>query len=1067
MSSHSPLEQREQEVFEGVMEEVAQTGIAAFSVKNPYLMIVICLIVILLGAMAILSMPKDLLPASKQPAVQILSLYPGMATPNIETNLTYKFERYTGQATGVVRQESRSIPGVSIVKNFFDEKSSNQSQAMASTTALIMSVMRRLPPGAQPPIVLPFDPMGATPLTLVAVGGDYPPSQIYDYAQYYVRREIQSNPGAVAPTQMGGAEKQVVIRLDPDKLNQFNISPLEVIDKISHQNTFIPAGDVKIGNFDYQVYANGIADTIESINGFSLRAKEGVNIYLRDVGKAEDSSIIQTNVVTVDGKEQVYVPVFRQLGANSIEVVEKVRESMKELEKSIPGLKLNLVADQTVFIKHAISSIGEEALIGGGLAALMVFLFLGNPRATFATLLSLPLSTFFVFMGLNILGQTINIMTLGGMALSIGLLVDNSIVAIENIMRNLREDENSNRVAVIIRGAQEVTIPIIAVTLCNVVVLFPLIMTTGVINVLFGAVAKTVMLAITGSLVSETAIIPLFASRFLSGDLPKLPRFFEAIQETVLKLADAYGNALSRVFKKFKLVIVFMVSLILLGVFLARFIGTELFPRADAGFMVLEIRFESGLRIEETSKKAIEVEKRIREIIPEHDLKLIISDSGVYNGYPAAFTSNSGTGDITMTIELSENRKHTSQYYASIIRKEIPKQFPNADIGVQLGGMLTSALNGGSKAPINIQVEGKKAEESYKIAKELLPELKKIKGAVDVRIQERFDAPVINVNIDRVHSDELGVYTDEIVENIVSSLSGSVAFKPTIWVDPKSGIDYFMGVRMPEKQVETMEQFKDLPISGHSQARILKLDQVSKISDGKGISELNRVNMKRVINIFLDAEGRDVGSLSREIQKLIDTKKFTDGYKVELRGEIGIMNDSVKQLSIGFLLSIVLVYLILVTQFRSFIIPFIMMLTVPMGMVGIIFMFVLTNTYYSLQAGIGTIFLVGIAVSNGVLLIEFILHKLEHEGLPLDQAIIDGAKARLRPIMMTSLASMLGLVPMAIGFGKGSEANIPLGRAVIGGQLLSTFLTLFVLPTIFRFVYLRFIDTAYAKGEIK
>ena len=1062
MDSDLPAVKLEKAAFEGVMEEVKQGGIAAFSVKNPYLMIVICIITVLMGALAIAKMPKDLLPASKQPAVQILSLYPGMATPNIETNLTYKFERYTGQAAGVVRQESRSIPGVSIVKNFFDENSSSQSQAMASTTALILSVMRRLPPGAQPPIVLPFDPMGSVPLTLVAVGGDFEPSKAYDYAQYYVRREIQSNPGAIAPTQMGGAEKQVIVRLDPSKLKTYNFSPLEIINKLSHQNTFIPAGDVKIGNLDYQVYANGIADTVESLNHFSLRASEGVNVYLKDVGKAEESSIIQTNIVTVDGVEQVYVPVFRQLGANSIEVVEKVRESMKELGNSIQGLKLTLVADQTVFIRHAIESIGEEAIVGGGLAALMVFLFLGNPRATFATLLSLPLSTFFVFMGLNLLGQSINIMTLGGMALSIGLLVDNSIVAIENIMRHLKEDENPDHIAVIINGAHEVTMPIIAVTLCNVVVLLPLLMTSGVINVLFGAVAKTVMLAITGSLVSETAVIPLFASRFLSGEIPKLPRFFERIQNSVLRLSGLYGRLLEKVFRRIKLILVCMLVLTVLGLFLSRFIGTELFPRADAGFMVVEVRFESGLRIEETAKRIKNLEKRIREIIPADDLKMIISDIGVYNGYPAAFTGNAGTGDATLTVELTDHRKYSSQHYASVLRREIPKVYPEAELGIQLGGMLTSALNGGAKAPIDIQVEGKNAEESYRTAQELLPEIKKMRGAVDVRIQERFDAPVINVDIDRVKSDELGIYTDEVVENVVSSLSGSITFKPTIWVDPKTGLDYFMGVRMPEKEIQTMSHFRNLPVSGHRQERILKLDQVSKISEGKGISELNRVNMKRVINIFLDAEGRDVGSLSSEIQKLIDSKKFPSGIKVELRGEIGTMKDSVRQLSIGFILSIVLVYLILVTQFRSFVLPLIMMMTVPLGIVGIIIMFVATGTYYSLQAGIGTVFLVGIAVSNGVLLLEFILHKIEHEKLPLDTAIIEGAKARLRPIMMTSLASMLGLVPMAVGFGKGSEANIPLGRAVIGGQLLSTLLTLFFLPAVFRFVHSKFLSKSEA-----
>lgn len=1034
------------------------TGVAAFSVSNPHLMIVICLLIVLLGSIGITRMPKDLLPASNQPAVQILSIYPGMATQNVETDLTWKFERYTGQAVGLTHQESRSMPGISVVRNFFDPHAADQNSAMSQTTALIMSVLRRLPPGAQPPIVLPFDPMANVPLALVAVTGDFPPNILYDYAQYDVRREVQSHPGAIAPTVMGGAEKQIIIDLDPKKLRQFNLSPLEVINKLSHLNTFIPTGDMKIGQFDYQVLSNGLAATVKDLDQFPVRTQEGVEILLHQVGQAKEGNIIQTNVVTIDGKEQVYVPIFRQQGANSLGVVDTVREGIKALEKTIHGLKLSLVGDQTVYIKRAIASIAEEALIGGGLAALMVFLFLGNPRATFATLLSLPLSTFFVGMGLKAAGQTINVMTLGGIALAIGLLVDNSIVAIENIMRHLqacRSQNREDRIRTVIIAAQEVTLPILASTLCNLIVLSPVILLGGVVQILFAAVAKTVMFAILGSLIAETAVIPLFASHFLTGPIPELPAFFQAINRFVQTLTQSYGRALAQVIVRFWGVVVALVLLLALGLSLVSHIGTELFPRADSGGMVLELRFASGLRIEETVKRVGEIEKKIREWIPKEELHSVIANIGVYNGFPAAFTTNAGTQDAFLLIELTEERIQSSQAYARILREQIPRFYPDVEIGIQLGGLLSSALNAGLKAPIDIQFSGPKIEVSYGMAKQLLAPLKKIRGAVDVRIQERLDAPEIDLQIHRTRSDQMGLMTDEIVENIVSALNGSIVFKPVIWIDPRTGIDYLLGVRFPATSMHTLEDLKAIPLTGRNQMRQIPLHEVADVAlHHAAITELNRVDMKRVVNVFMDAQGRDIGGVAADAEKIIQAATFPDNYSASIQGEISEMRTAIGQLTGGFLLSALLVYLVLVVQFRSFIYPAIMMVTIPLGMVGIVLMFVLTQTYFSLQAAIGTIFMVGIAVSNGVLLVEFIQQKIHQEHLPLDQAILAGCMARLRPIMMTSLASILGLMPMALGLSHGSEANVPLGRAVIGGQLVSTVLTLFVVPTLFRFVNL-------------
>ncbi len=1035
-------------------------GLASFAVHHPHLMIVVCLVIVLLGMIGIVRMPKDLLPASDQPAVQILSIYPGMATKNVETNLTWKFERYTGQAVGLVNQESRSMPGISVVKNFFDPAAADQNSVMSQTTSLIMSVLRRLPPGAQPPIVLPFDPMAAVPLALVAVTGDFPPSTLYDYAQYEVRREIQSNPGAIAPTVMGGAEKQIVVELDPGKLRTFNLSAVEVMNKLEHLSTFLPTGDVKIGDLDLQLTSNGLAKTLRDIDHFPLRTQEGTDLFLHQVGRAQEASVIQTNVVNIDGREQVYVPVFRQQGANSLEVVDTVRRCIQSLEKSITGLKLAIVSDQTIYIRKAIEGIAAEALIGGGLAALMVFLFLGNPRATFATLLSLPLSIFFVGLGLKSVGQTINVMTLGGIALSIGLLVDNSIVAIENIMRHLREHplaDRQQRVRIVIHAAQEVTAPIVASTLCNLIVLSPVILLGGVVKILFAAVAKTVMFAILGSLISETAVIPLFASRFLTGPIPELPNFFKRVNWGMQWLTDGYGRLLGGVLQRIRWILAGTAGLLLLGVLLVHQVGIELFPRADAGGFVLELRLPSGTRVERTQARVLDVENKIREWIPKEDLHRVISNVGVYSGFPAAFTINAGPQDAFMVIELAENRRKTSQYYAALLRDRIPKSFPEMDMGIQLGGLMSSALNSGLKAPINIQVLGPKIQESFQLASELTLKLKKIPGAVDVRIQERLDAPEINLEINRTNSDKLGLFTDEIVQNIVSSLNGSVVYKPSIWVDPASGIDYWMGVRFPPSQVSSMKQLASIPITGKNQLRPVSLDQVAHISrTDEGVTEINRVNMRRVINIYLDAQGRAIGSVAADAEKAILGMGFPIGYSAVIRGEIAEMKNALSSLSGGFLLSALLVYLVLVIQFRSFVYPSIMMITVPLGMVGVVLMLVMTNTYFSLQAAIGAIFMIGIAVSNGVLLIEFMQHQMAScNHASVDQAIVEGAKARLRPIMMTSLASILGLAPMALGLSQGSEANIPLGRAVIGGQTVSTLLTLFVLPALFRWVHLR------------
>lgn len=1023
-------------------------GAVRFAIQNPHFIIVGCLLVIILGVLALQSLPKDLLPSGSSPAVQILSFYSGMPVEHVEKNLTARFERNTGQAIGLQRQESRSLTGVSITRNFFGADT-DLNTAIAQTTSLVMSVLRRLPPGTQPPLILPFDPMAATPLALVSVSGDFSEKDLYDLALYDVRNTVQSVPGAMAPTVMGGAERQVVVYLDPKKLLRYNFSPLDVMNHLASLNTFVPSGDIKIGNYDYQIESNGLVDHIDDMNSFPLRSENGVPVYLRDVGHATDATKIQTNVVTIDGKRQVYVPIYRQPGSNSLQVIDQVKLALSRLQDTLHGYKLSLVADQSTFIRHAIESITEEACIGGGLAALLILLFLGNPRATLGVTLSLPLSILFSFIGLKACGQSINAMTLGGLALSIGVLVDNSIVILENISSKLENGMRARNAA--LEGASEVAFPVLASTLATMVVFFPVIFLTGVVKTLFTALALSVIFAMIGSFVAAMTVMPFFASRVLRAHKKgqRLPWFFDVIQRGLSRVIHGYGRSLAWALSWRRLVLPLAVGLAAVSFILVPHIGSELFPRADSGGFQIDIRGRSGLRVEKTSELAVSIEKAIREKwIEPHDLKMVISNAGVDYGYSAAFTPNSGPQDVFLNVELTEDRLHTSQYYAKIIRDGLRKDFPDVESGFELGGLLTSALNGGLRSPIDVQISGPSSEKSHALADELASHVRKIAGATDIRVQQRYDSPKFQIDVDRKKSDELGLTTDEVMKNIVSAVSGSSSFSPAIWVDPKSGVDYMLGVQFPEKELSNKEELSEIPITGRHQDRSVPLSRISQMTEGKGPSESNHVNLKPVIDLYLDAQGRDIGSLSRDVQKEITALNLPKGYTAEIRGEISEMNKSIGSLGGGFLLAAILVYLILVVQFKSFKLPAIIMVSVPLGLSGILVMFYATGTYFSIQAAIGAIFMVGIAVANGVLLVEFINHKL-HEGLSVVEAVVVGAQARLRPILMTSLASILGLVPMALGLGRGAEANIPLGRAVIGGQMAATVFTLFIVPILY------------------
>lgn len=1025
-----------------------EKGIAAFAVRHMHFTIVAFSALTIVGLVSWSLLPKDLLPASKAPGVQILSFYPGMPVEDMEQEITFPYERYSGQAVGIRSQESRSLTGVSIVRNFF-QSDVDIGAAISQTGALVMSVLRKLPPGTQPPLILPFDPMASQPLAIATISGENKTeTQLQDIGRYSVINAIQTVPGAMAPTVMGGKLRQAIVYLDPKKLSEKNLSPLRVNEKLQAMNTFVPSGDISIGDFDFSIHSNGMFKELSEIDGFYLRSRNGVSVRVGDVGNAEDAAAIQTNIVTVDGKRQVYVPVYRQLGANSLKVIDDVKASLKNLQVSLNDVTISLVSDQTIFIRRAIDAISLEALIGGALAALMIFVFLGNARATVAVLLTLPISVIGTFAVLHWLGHTLNVMTLGGLALSIGVLVDNAIVVIEVIIQKQKDGMNQRKAALV--GAKEVAMPVLASTLATLAVFVPILYLSGIIQTLFTALAISVVAAMGISYFSAMMVIPLYATYFLkvtketgAGIFAGFRRWFDGVTQT-------YGRTLHWTLLRSKPVLVGAFALhALLTLALIFTIGTELFPRADSGSFKINIRGKTGYRIQKTAEIENKIEKKLREIIPPSDLKMVISNIGIYYGYSAAFTRNSGSQDAFIDVELSEQRAQSSQHYAKIIREEFKKTFPDVEVSIELGGLLTSALNGGLPSPLDIQIGGPNIETSRGVAESLLPKIKSVNGAVDVRIQQRFDAPTLNVTMDRKKVSTLGLTPDIVVKNVVSAISNSTSYNPSIWIDPKTGIDYLLGVQFREENINSKHELLQVPITSNDQDRAVALRELADVHESVGMTEVNHKNLQPVIDIYLDSQDRDIGSVGRDIQKILEQEKMPVGTWSKIQGEYSEMHSSIQSLGWGFLFAACLVYFILVVQFESFLFPAIIMTNIPLGIVGVIVMLATTRTYFSIQAAIGCIFVIGVSVSHSVLLLEYILEKVKEHG-ESDEAIVKASMARLRPILMTSLASILGLLPMALGHGQGAEANIPLGRAVIGGQILSTFLNFYLLPCLYR-----------------
>jgi len=1042
-----------------------------FAIETPYFIIVVALIVAVLGSTALVRMPVDMFPNINIPMVVVATFYNGMPPEQIESDITSRFERQFTLASGIEHIESRSLPGASVIRVYF-QPGTNADSAVATISNLAMAQLRRLPPGTLPPVVLKFD-ASSLPVCLVTVGGDgFNETQLRDLAQFTVRNQMASVPGASVPQPFGGGYRQIMVYADPYKLEAHQLSLMDVVRTINRSNLILPAGDIPIGPLDYNIYTNSQLPSISEIDQLPLKVVGGSVVRVADVGFAKDARQILTSIVRVDGNRSVYTPVLKQGGdTNTIAVVDGVRNVVQHLVDVPKNLVTNVLFDQSRFVKTAIETLLHEGALGLFLTSLMILIFLGSMRATVAVFFSIPLSVLATFVALSWGGGTVNSMVLGGLALALSRLIDNSVVVLENIYRHLELGEPP--VVAAENGGREVALPVLAATLTTAVVFFPVTFLYGVSQFLFSALALAVVLALAASYLVAMTVVPLFCARFIKAAHHGTPSSEEPIEvehgrggdrrrlgerfnvwfndrfESFLRL---YDRLVERALRRPWLTIAVCGGSFVASLALYPFLGFSFFPRTDAGMFVINLKAPSGTRISVTESEVEKLEGLIRQVVAPEDLGVILSNIGVTPGFSSIYTSNSAAHTAFVQVSLKDEHKVGSYEYMARIKREIAEQLPELSTYFQSGGMVDAVLNLGLPAPIDVQVAGTNLEMSHSAALELASEIQRIPGVADVYIPQDVDYPALKLDVDRTRASELGLDQQEVVGNVITALTSNQMIAPSYWVDPRSGQDYMLTVQYTEDQIKSLADLKAIPVRATGSLLPTRLDAISTISRVKAPTEVDHYQIRRVTDVYVRPLGEELGSIADKIDAIIAKTKVPEGLTIMLRGMVQGMRSSFRSFAIGLSLSVVLLYLILVAQFCSFVDPLLILLAVPPGLTGVVLTLWLTGTTLNVMSLMGVVMLTGIAVSNSILIVEF-TRQLCHQGMDVRAAVTMGCRIRLRPVLMTSLATIIGLLPMALKLGEGSESYAPLARALLGGLTLSVVLTVFLVPTAYLLVH--------------
>lgn len=1058
-----------------------------FSIRNPYFIIVVCLAVCVIGLVNLARMPVDLFPPINIPQVVVATFYNGMPPGDIEVDITNPLERFFTLAAGMDHSESRSMLGVSIIKAYFQPGTSADAD-VTELSNLALADLKRLPPGTLPPVVLKMD-SSSQPVCLVGVHGKgLNETQLHDEAQFTIRNQIAVIKGAEIPPPFGGKYRQIMVYVDPYKLMSREMSPMDVVNAVNDQNLILPAGDVKMGPYDYYVYSNSLVEQVKDLNSVPIKTVGNTWVSVGDVGKAEDASQIQYNIVRVGGQRSTYIPIMKQGGdTNTIQVVEGVRKLLKNLVDLPPQLKTEVLFDQSTFVSEAIKTVMHEGLIGLVLTSIMILLFLGSVRATGAVLLSIPLSALGAFVCLSLMGSTINTMILGGLALAFSRVIDNSVISLENIYRHMELGEAPKRAAEL--GGSEVTLAVLAATLVDVVDFFPVTFLYGVSKFLFSALALAFCISLLISFVVAMTVIPLFCSRFLKvghhGEGENAPeskqdeynqgqwhgegvrhkvsptlswwdRFNEHFNNGFNKVLDFYEAWVRRALQRPVLTILALTAVFLLSFAIYPFIGVAFFPQTDAGQFTINLKAPTGSRIELTNEYVGKVENLIRQKIRPNDFRMTVSNIGVVPDFSALYTTNSGAYTATVQTQLQDGHKLSSFEYMDIVRNAIKRQYPELRTFFSSGSMEDAILNSGMPAPIDVQVTGRSYPDDYRTAEQLAAKIRRLHGVGEVYVPQDMDYPAVRMDVNRVHAGELGLSQKDVVDNVITALNSNTMIAPNYWVDYKTGNDYFLTVQYAEHgggAIHNSIDLRNIPLKAPNLAQPTTLNTVVNLKHLQTPTEYDHYQIQRSTDIYVTPQGEDLGKLSSEINHLVSQMKMTGNMRVNLRGMVEGMNESFKSFGFGFILSFILLYLILTAQFRSFVDPFLIMLAIPMGFIGVLIILPLTGATLNVMSLMGVLMLIGIADSNSILIVDF-AHKLqEDEKLSAGEAVIKACRVRLRPILMTSLATIIGMIPMALKLGAGAEQYAPMARAIIGGLTTSVMFTIFIVPAAYLLIY--------------
>ncbi|CAN5400903.1 efflux RND transporter permease subunit [soil metagenome] len=1045
-------------------------SMVTLALRRPYTFIVMAMLIVLATPFALLNMATDIFPEINIPVVSIIWNYTGLSAQEMGQRISSTSERsLTTTVSDIEHIESTSLSGVSVIKVFF-QPNANIQTAIAQVVASMQAQLRQLPPGITPPLVIKYSASSVPVVQLAVSSPTLPEQQVFDAAVNIMRPQLITVPGAAIPFPYGGKTRLISVDLDLDALQARGLSPADVVNAVNLQNLILPSGTVKIGATEYTIKMNGSPDEISGLNDLPVRTQNGTTTYLRDVSQVRDGFSPQTNIVRQDGARGVLLSVLKNGGASTLDIVNNIKALIPQVTQVMPNdVKTNLLFDQSVFVKAAVKGVVLEAVIAAALTAMLVLLFLGNWRSTLIIALTIPLSILASILVLKALGETLNLMTLGGLALSVGILVDQAIVTIENIERHLHMGKPLDEA--IETGAGEIGVAAFVSTLCICIVFVPMFFLSGVARFLFVPLAEAVVFAMLASYLLSRTLVPtlvmlLMANAHAADDAAPsaLQRVYRAFDARFERVRAGYTIALSELLTKRRVFTLVFLGFCLLSCLLYPVLGRDFFPTVDAGQIRLHMRAPTGTRIEETARLADQVENVIREIIPAEQLETILDNLGVPNSGINLSYSNAGTigtldGEILMA--LKDGHDPTDEFVTRL-RSELPKRFPGVEFFFQPADIVTQILNFGLPAAIDVQFTGQSLVANADLAAELTKKIREIPGAVDAHVHQRLDNPALNMQMDRSRLQQLGLTAQNVGQNVLISLSGSSQTSPAFWLNPANGIVYNLAIQAPQYDLDSLDSLLNMPVGAIANANAASggagstqlLGNLVEVTRARQQAVSSRFNIVPAIDVYVSVQGTDLASVAAKVQALVDEVKprLPRGSQVVVRGQVQTMQSSFIGLGVGLLMAIVLVYLLIVVNFQSWIDAAIIVAALPSALAGIAWMLFITGTTLSVPALTGAIMTMGVATANSILLVSFARQR-QAEGATNLQAALDAGSTRIRPVLMTALAMIIGMIPMALGLGEGAEQNAPLGRAVIGGLLFATASTLLFVPVVFAGVH--------------